>query len=564
MLTVETLPGDRRATFVLADYGQKDLARECHFQFRPGLKVWAAPLTHAFAQLISHRITPADMAPFARAEVARLLAEHADNVSALEQLRQARTDAALLAELSAGIAWPDRLMSHQRHMVLHGLIFSHFGYFAEMGTGKTLAALATFKVLRDLGLVRKLLVCCPPRLQDEAWRRQAAEHLGWTAEILSGSLALRAAQFSRTKADMVITSHTAIRLQGVTYAKRLAEGGWMVIFDESSRLGGKKSQQAEAACRIAAAADRVLILTGTPFAGKLDRLFRQLLLLDQGACYGPSWSRFLELAVKLGAKTDWFGKIAWETSAPFVALVHAGIEANSVAWARSECVDLPERVYRTLLVDMGPKQRAVYLQVKAGDFLHADAGSAPAPQAALKVLALAQVTSGFYRAAPAEGEARGEVIRLGENPKLDLLCDLFLDELDGLKVIVWVRFHAELDLVAEGLRATGVTVAEFSGRQNDEGKAKALAEFRAPVGCQVLLATAETGGYGLSLNEAAAMVFFSVGYDWEVYLQACDRNQRIGQTRKCVVIRLLCRDSVDERIAANLAHKGKLRDIILD
>jgi SNF2 family DNA or RNA helicase len=84
------------------------------------------------------------------------------------------------------------------------------------------------------------------------------------------------------------------------------------------------------------------------------------------------------------------------------------------------------------------------------------------------------------------------------------------------------------------------------------------------MGAQVLLATAETGGYGLSLNEASAMVFYSVGYDWEVYTQACDRNQRVGQTAKCTVFQLLCSGSVDVKISEILRKKGRLRDLILD
>lgn len=545
-----------RMGFACGAYDLKALCRSAHLSWSQARKIWHCPARPAFGHLLLRRFHDSLFQPAALAEARRLEEEHADRERFLQELAEARTDDLLLEQLGAGIVWPAKLMRHQRHSILGALVFERFGFFLEMGTGKTLAALAAFQILRDLGLVDRLLVCCPPRLQHEAWSRQAAEHLGWQAHVLEGRRQERALAVASSKHEMIVCSHTAIRENGKAYAKAVADGRWMVIFDESSRLGGGSSQQAAAAIRISEQAERVLLLTGTPFAGKLERLFRQLRLLDGGALLGTSYSRLLELARELGAPLDWQGRVEWGRAPAFATLIQAAIDSCSVQWKRAECVDLPERTFRTLKVEMTVAQKAAYLQTKVKDVGALRAMGIPV--AAAKALNLAQVTSGFVRAED------GTVTFLEPNPKLQALLQLFEDELEGVKTIVWVRFHAELDLVANGLRKHGISVVEFSGRVNDSGKEEALARFRAPMGAQVLLATAETGGYGLSLNEASAMVFYSVGYDWEVYSQACDRNQRVGQTARCTVFQLLCGGSVDVKISEILRKKGRLRDLILD
>jgi SNF2 family DNA or RNA helicase len=175
---------------------------------------------------------------------------------------------------------------------------------------------------------------------------------------------------------------------------------------------------------------------------------------------------------------------------------------------------------------------------------------------------MAQVTSGYVYQEDPDGVYRGKYRRLADNTKLDALLEILSDELEGEKVIVWVRWLEELDVVAEGLKKSRIGFVELSGRTSKR-VSEQLSVWRAPDGPTVLLATVQTGGEGLTLNEASAMVFYSVGYDWEVYQQAIDRNYRIGQQKRVVVLRLVAQKTVDVEIVKVLARKGRLADLVL-
>ena len=72
-----------------------------------------------------------------------------------------------------------------------------------------------------------------------------------------------------------------------------------------------------------------------------------------------------------------------------------------------------------------------------------------------------------------------------------------------------------------------------------------------------------TGGYGITLNAASTVIYFSNSYDLEIRLQSEDRAHRIGQTKSVTYIDLIAGNTIDEKIVQALRDKINLADEVL-
>ena len=73
-------------------------------------------------------------------------------------------------------------------------------------------------------------------------------------------------------------------------------------------------------------------------------------------------------------------------------------------------------------------------------------------------------------------------------------------------------------------------------------------EFNSNTEYKFLLTTTKVGGLGINLTGANIVVFFEHDWNPQMDLQAMDRVHRIGQTRVTNVVRLLCKDTIEERV----------------
>ncbi len=80
----------------------------------------------------------------------------------------------------------------------------------------------------------------------------------------------------------------------------------------------------------------------------------------------------------------------------------------------------------------------------------------------------------------------------------------------------------------------------------------------------VFVGTPHTGGYGITLTEARAVVYYSKSYDLEKRLQSEDRAHRIGQIRSVLYVDLVSPGTVDQKIIEVLKKKEVLANLIME
>jgi SNF2 family DNA or RNA helicase len=146
--------------------------------------------------------------------------------------------------------------------------------------------------------------------------------------------------------------------------------------------------------------------------------------------------------------------------------------------------------------------------------------------------------------------------------KLDVLTLQLQDLLaEGHKALVFSQFTSFLAIVKKHLDEKQITYEYLDGQTRDR-KAH-IDRFQTDEKCGVFLISLKAGGLGLNLTAADYVFLLDPWWNPAVEMQAIDRAHRLGQTRNVFAYRLICRNTVEEKIAALQSKKKDLADAIL-
>ncbi len=147
--------------------------------------------------------------------------------------------------------------------------------------------------------------------------------------------------------------------------------------------------------------------------------------------------------------------------------------------------------------------------------------------------------------------------------KLDYLCPQLEELIDeGHKSLVFSQFTSMLAIVREHLDRRGIRYAYLDGKTRS--RKKVVEEFQNDPDCPVFLISLKAGGLGLNLTAAEYVFLLDPWWNPAVEAQAIDRAHRVGQTRRVFAYRLICRDTVEEKILDLQKQKRELADAILE
>ena len=146
---------------------------------------------------------------------------------------------------------------------------------------------------------------------------------------------------------------------------------------------------------------------------------------------------------------------------------------------------------------------------------------------------------------------------------LDVLVP-HLEELieEGHKSLVFSQFTSMLAIVRQNLDKKGVRYAYLDGQTKK--RKQVVDEFQDDPNCPVFLISLKAGGLGLNLTAAEYVFLLDPWWNPAVEAQAIDRAHRVGQTKRVFAYRLICKDTVEEKILELQKKKRELADAILE
>ena len=140
--------------------------------------------------------------------------------------------------------------------------------------------------------------------------------------------------------------------------------------------------------------------------------------------------------------------------------------------------------------------------------------------------------------------------------QLKRICEESVE--NGKKVLVFSFFINTLEQAGKVLDCK--VFGPINGSVSPTKRQQLIDEFSACEGGAVLISQIQAGGTGLNIQAASVIVFCEPQIKPSLETQAISRAYRMGQTNTVLVYRLLCEDTIDERIMQILDDKQELFD----
>ena len=173
--------------------------------------------------------------------------------------------------------------------------------------------------------------------------------------------------------------------------------------------------------------------------------------------------------------------------------------------------------------------------------------------------------SDLFSAPPPPSEAEDEASSSKSNASSKVLALLKLltatrDHNPDTNSVVFSQFTKMLMLLEKPLKEAGFKTLRIDGSMNAKKRAQVIKEFgvSGKDGPTILLASLKASGTGINLTAASRVYFFEPWWNPAVEEQAMDRVHRIGQKEEVKIVRLIARDTIEERVLKLQERKTKL------
>jgi SNF2 family DNA or RNA helicase len=293
------------------------------------------------------------------------------------------------------------------------------------------------------------------------------------------------------------------------------------------------------------------VLTGTIITGKEIDVFSPYKVLDPrifGSSFYSFRNRYFDM-VGYGGYTPAFRESMTDD---FLRRLH------SIAFriTKKECLDLPAVTEEVRTVSLELKARKLYDEIEKESYASLKGSEVTTVNILTKILRLSQLTGGFIT------DDDGNVMQVS-TAKLDALSDIIDSAMeDDNKVVVMVRFIAEMDAIEAMLQKKGIRYSLIRGGVND--RQEQIDRFQKDPGCKVFVGQIAAAGLGITLTAAHVMVFYSMDYSMANFEQAKARIHRVSQTENCHYVYLCCKNTIDRKVLRALRDKVNLAKTLVD
>ena len=137
------------------------------------------------------------------------------------------------------------------------------------------------------------------------------------------------------------------------------------------------------------------------------------------------------------------------------------------------------------------------------------------------------------------------------------------DKTGNHKILVFSQFVKMLGLIQGELSKLNIEYEYLDGQSNSNQREQAVNNFQENESRRVFLISLKAGGTGLNLTAADYVYIVDPWWNPAVENQAIDRCHRIGQDKKVFAYRMICKNTVEEKIIALQNKKKKIASDII-
>jgi non-specific serine/threonine protein kinase len=132
---------------------------------------------------------------------------------------------------------------------------------------------------------------------------------------------------------------------------------------------------------------------------------------------------------------------------------------------------------------------------------------------------------------------------------------------DGHKVLVFSQFVQMLHIIRSWLNMNNIPFAYLDGSSKD--RFEQVDRFNNDPDIPIFLISLKAGGTGLNLTSADYVIHYDPWWNPAVENQATDRTHRIGQTKQVFAYKMICENTVEEKILKLQEQKRGVAEAII-
>jgi len=416
-----------------------------------------------------------------------------------------------------------------------------YALFMEQGTGKTPVAVAEIcntaeKHFAKTKRMYRAIIICPKNVRAN-WQNEFRKFSTTCGRItiLHGSEMNRIKQILRAfiedsnknengqgeKYTAIICSYRSMTLSWNAISKimeRMRGGKFdLAVLDESHYIKNNRTLRYKHSVKLRDISKKRTILTGTPITNTALDLFTQFEFLGKGYSGFDSFKAFKRFfaSYRMDQATGREVMVGLQNM-PFMK----ERLARYTFFVKQKDVqpDLPDRVYDIVEAEMSPHQQRIYedLRDKLAIEAEADLDRAEASSnrknrkmiinnVLVKMLKLAQITSGYISWSPVLDDLTGEVIeptridRFDPDNKLESLVEILKAKGPDEKTVIWSCWVQNIKTIDARLKLEGIDCVTYYGGTKDDDRILNEHRFNCDPNCKVLIGNPAAGGTGLNL-----------------------------------------------------------------
>lgn len=416
----------------------------------------------------------------------------------------------------------------------------------DMGLGKTLQVLTLLQQLKNKGELKTCLVVMPTTLIFN-WNNEIEKYTEGLKVLTHRGVDRNVNHDVFNQYDIILTTYGTLR-SDITDFKDFEFH--YIILDESQAIKNPTSQISKAV-RVLKAKNR-LVMTGTPIENNTFDLYAQLEFLNPGFLGSQDFFRS-EFATPIDKNAnEEKAKELRKLIAPFV------LKRTKEEVAK----DLPEKTETILYCEMGKDQRKVYdaFRHKYRDEIlnkiEKDGISKSGFLILEGLLKLRMICDSPALVANDENDFGNSSV------KIDELVREISENAGHHKILVFSQFLKMLDLVKQELVALNIPYEYLDGQTQD--RKDRIENFQNDDNVRVFLMSLKAGGVGINLTEADYVYLVDPWWNPAVEQQAIDRTHRLGQKKNVFAYKMICKDSIEEKIMLLQDKKKTLASNLID
>lgn len=479
-------------------------------------------------------------------------------------------------ELFKPLSTPWQPHPYQKKAVRFLLEHAASALFLDPGLGKTSITLAAVKLLKQKGVLNKVLLIAPLRVCYSVWPKEVekwSDFGGLKVSILHGP---HKDDHLKEEADIYVINPEGLdwlfqvtktkTAQGKTRVsidtKRWKKLGFdTLVIDELSKFKHTNTNRFKALKLVLGTFQRRWGLTGSPAPNGLMDLFGQCYVLDQGRTLGPYITHY-----RMKYFVPSYDGFNWELREGADKEIYERLAPLALRMAATDYLDMPTLIENNIKVTLPDKIMEIYDRLENDLIARLDAKLVVASTAAAASVKCRQVANGGIYIDP-EVEAlvklpksKREWVNL-HTEKVDALADL-IDELQGSPLLVAYDFAHDLDRLREKL---GKDIPYIGGGVSAKRSAELERDWNAGK-LPYLFGHPQSIAHGLNLQEVGHHVcWHSMTWDYELYDQFIRRILRQGnKSKKVFVHHIIAQGTVDEVMLCSVKSKRRGQNALFD